>query len=540
MSPSFFIGLFSALLLLSIPIGLWVWYWGTPQYRWKRATLGVESQLRYRVDSARRNIEEHRTSREIERLRGESLRRHFESISVDQLQDHDGIGPKTVELLRDTGHTNLAQMRNKSFDNIRTIGEARDQQIRTAVRRILEDAEEDFRNGRSRFYREFESRTAQIEADLAAKRAGFDRDRQTAEQILGRFSAVFDIAHRLTIPNVVLSRPVAGFTDELMKRDIPKEAAEFEKTMRQPATLPAPTAPKPIPLPTPPAPRNLDVIAHRVEAPRPRPPVVVATQPPGDLFLEEVKKGASSPVVPTAAPTDNRSHQQIEAACKLGFSVAKIDGRIANSEKQAIRDFLTARWPAAGPIIPSAMDRAEAQQPTVAQAVGEVKSAFAESDFPALLQLARDVADSAGTINEKERNALERIAAAFGLTLTIAEEEPQAPPVAVPEQTTAPAPIPTGMTPDQCRQTLEIAREVTLNVDLIRRQHRLLTERFDPAKFANAGADFVQVAEGKRAAVRTAALTLLTPFGADLEPPAAPPPPSDIRHNPDLDDVFGM
>ena len=47
------------------------------------------------------------------------------------------------------------------------------------------------------------------------------------------------------------------------------------------------------------------------------------------------------------------------------------------------------------------------------------------------------------------------------------------------------------------------------------------------------------MADDKRARLRAAAEDLLRPFAAPLDPPAPPAPPADIRHNPDLDDVFG-
>ena len=47
------------------------------------------------------------------------------------------------------------------------------------------------------------------------------------------------------------------------------------------------------------------------------------------------------------------------------------------------------------------------------------------------------------------------------------------------------------------------------------------------------------MADRKRADLRRAAEALIAPFGVPLDPPAAPPQPADLRHNPDLDDVFG-
>ena len=88
------------------------------------------------------------------------------------------------------------------------------------------------------------------------------------------------------------------------------------------------------------------------------------------------------------------------------------------------------------------------------------------------------------------------------------------------------------------RAVLDIDPTTPLDPDLIRRRYQLLTDRLDPAKAAAFGPEFARMAEEKRARIRAAAEALIAPFGEPLEKPAAPPP-ADLRHNPDLDDVFG-
>jgi hypothetical protein len=89
------------------------------------------------------------------------------------------------------------------------------------------------------------------------------------------------------------------------------------------------------------------------------------------------------------------------------------------------------------------------------------------------------------------------------------------------------------------RLILEIDPTATVSPDLIRRRFTLLTEKADPAKAATLGVEFVRMAETKRADILRAAQELMAPFGEPLVPPAAPPKPTDIRHNPLLDEIFG-
>ena len=72
----------------------------------------------------------------------------------------------------------------------------------------------------------------------------------------------------------------------------------------------------------------------------------------------------------------------------------------------------------------------------------------------------------------------------------------------------------------------------------MRRRFTLLSERLDPSRAATLGPEFAALAAEKRDRVRRAAEALMARFGEPLEK-AAPPPPADLRHNPDLDDVFG-
>ena len=88
------------------------------------------------------------------------------------------------------------------------------------------------------------------------------------------------------------------------------------------------------------------------------------------------------------------------------------------------------------------------------------------------------------------------------------------------------------------RAVLDIAPGTPLDPDLIRRRYALLTEKLDPAKAASFGPDFARMAEEKRSSIRAAAEALIAPFNQLLEK-AAPPTPTELRHNPDLDDVFG-
>jgi hypothetical protein len=72
----------------------------------------------------------------------------------------------------------------------------------------------------------------------------------------------------------------------------------------------------------------------------------------------------------------------------------------------------------------------------------------------------------------------------------------------------------------------------------VRRQYRLLTERYNPDRVRELGDEFVVLAERKRDAAQVAAKALLAEMGEPLDAPE-PPASTDLRANPELEAFFG-
>jgi hypothetical protein len=110
-------------------------------------------------------------------------------------------------------------------------------------------------------------------------------------------------------------------------------------------------------------------------------------------------------------------------------------------------------------------------------------------------------------------------------------------------QPTVPAAVPqassSGPTREESLKLLEIPANTPLSSDRVRRQYNLLSERSNPDKVASMGAEFVALAQAKQKQLRQAAEMLLDSMGEKLETQPPAPPQLDLRHNPDLDDVFG-
>jgi uncharacterized tellurite resistance protein B-like protein len=217
----------------------------------------------------------------------------------------------------------------------------------------------------------------------------------------------------------------------------------------------------------------------------------------------------------------------------FGLAVAKADGRIATAERKQVRAFAERRYttPDLATKLDSMLADVEADLPTLGDALWEVKRTTPPDAWPELYQFAVSVADAAGERNTREVECLARVAEELGIGV-------KPPPAHVPAPVVVSEPD-APLTEPECRAALDIGPEIPLNLDLIRRQYRLLSDRFAADKFTNHGPEFVKMAAEKREKAERAARHLLTGYNEPLEPPAAPPPPRDMRHNPDLDDVFG-
>jgi uncharacterized tellurite resistance protein B-like protein len=229
---------------------------------------------------------------------------------------------------------------------------------------------------------------------------------------------------------------------------------------------------------------------------------------------------------PAASPLD-----QLRTVAGFGFAMAKADGRIATSERRQIRAFLERRY-APGSELMGKLDaiigEVEVKIPSIGEALAEIRRILPRSSWPELYHFAVSVADAAGERNSREIECLARIAEELN-----AVAPPAPAPVRPSESATEP------LTEIDCRAALEIAAETPLGADLIRRQYRLLSDRFAAERFTNHGPEFMQMAAEKRMRIERAARHLIAEYNEPLEP-AAIPPPADPRHNPDLDEVFGV
>lgn len=267
-----------------------------------------------------------------------------------------------------------------------------------------------------------------------------------------------------------------------------------------------------------------------------------------------------APEVPpqTIAPIELPELQSIPILARFGLMIAKADGFIGDPERNAVRLFLTALFgdePMLARRIETTLQAAERAVPKEAVAIAEVIACTSPERRRAIYLAAEKIADAWLPRNKSEVETLKRVGIAFDVVPAAPSVEMSrpvssiftmpTPPIPEGIRRVAEAPPPQRASPPKSlfavrdpRKLLEIDPNTKLSVELIRRRFAVLSERINPKKAAAFGPEFVELATKNLAELRAAAEMLLSSFGVSLDI-TVPPPPTDMRHNPDLDDVFG-
>ena len=472
-------------------------YRNTPAARWKAGVHAAVAKQEARLRLARRDLAALAHDADDQLLRNEFLLRQLDGVAVEELARYPGIGPVTVSRLRDAGLATVAACTRARLSAIEGIGPVREADIKEALKQVRREAASRFDAGASSQAAAYRAEQKKRQSDRDQRRLVAEAGLKSAEAGLAALRDQVRIADGVTFFGYLARRRPPGLTDEVMNRPL---AVAVE--------------PPPLPVACPPEP-------------------VAPVGQVSNLSAQVGNLSDGSPAPPPLPPPDTSPLAKLRVVTGLGFAMAKADGRIAAVERRQVRAFVERRY-ATGPDLAGQLDSivadVEADLPTLGDALWAIKQTIPADAWPELYQFAVSVADSAGERNTREVDCLARVAEELGINI-------KPPPVHVPAPVVAAEPD-APLTELDCRSALEIAPETPLSVDLVRRQYRLLSDRFAPEKFATHGPEFSQMAAEKRERAEQAARHLLAGYNEPLGTPM-PPPPADPRHNPDLDDVFG-
>jgi uncharacterized tellurite resistance protein B-like protein len=531
------------LIVLSIAVlaGLFAYHYrryrATPEVRWATNVRGLGAQLEDRIRRAEREATATERDYRVEsqRRREAAFHGYLESLSVERLAECPNIGAATVGRLQQNGLNTLGRLR-KARINPSWFGPKRTADLKEAMKALLRDATSRFEAGACPEAQQaglhLEALASQFHPRIAAAR----RLRQDAQEDLARLRPVLEVAGGVTFWRFFRKRPYPGLTPELLHTPVTK--------LVPPRPVPQPV----VPAPTPEPPAEVLVPAHGFARPEPAPrftPSTAATVAPVtlpatplDLFRSALE---SATIATVPEPTSHPRLPHLTLTAEFAFAIARADGRIAAAERDTIHRRLQRTFghePELVRFINPLLEQYEKAPAELDDCVRRATQLFSQAEWRDLYDLAVAVADAAGKRNKKEEECLARLRQSFGIVEGAASAGHEPPgerrQECRPHETASKA-----LSPEECRAALEIAPNASLSAELIRRHYRLLCERCDPSKFESHGPEFIEVARHKLQRAEAAARALLAPMGEPLELGAPPEEVKELRHNPDLDAIFG-
>jgi tellurite resistance protein len=234
----------------------------------------------------------------------------------------------------------------------------------------------------------------------------------------------------------------------------------------------------------------------------------------------------------------------VELTIEFAYAVARTDGSISSVESALINEQMQRRF-SYDQALYNRVKAWCAHYQTAAIGVDlclrRIKETTQIAHRAKLLEFACQIAEASGPANQREARLIERIAQEWEITpqrLAAAAQVEAIPSIHVDlpsAQTHKPPPL-----REDPKAVLGIDSKTPLTADLIRRQFSLRNSQLMTSERLEAmGQEFIALAEAKRNALRAAAEALISPLGELLEPLPGPAVHPELRHNPDLDSMFG-
>ncbi len=514
-------------LAVILPFAYFYWrFHQSPAKLWKTRLFRLRDELYARRRVLMTGSAE--PASELRRMAEEYFKAYLSGIPASALAEFPGIGPVTVEKLRQVGLKSVADLPGFVFESVPGIGPAKGAELRSALAAVVDQCRSKFDAGACKEGQDYRAAAVARSAERRRKDQADLREVTAIDVALTELDPLFTRAAGVTLAKFVRRKP-HGVPDEMLAAPLP--------VVRVPDVVPPPPV-----VPQPPSPSLTVAPALARNGPTqvvlpPRGRGMWVPAEPKDLFEDMLGQSKSKPSAATS--TEPAGLAAMKALARFGFLIAKADGRIAQAERRTVREYLEHKFggdPVLVRYLDVTMEEVEKAIPTEADAVAGVRAGVPEKEWMEVYAWAELISDASGERNAKELELLARVRSALGVTVS-RDTKGSEPAVEIPA-----LPVASRLTPAPTvdpRTLLDITTSTELSVELIRRRYALLSEKLDPAKAAAMGAEFAAMAADKRAKLKAAAEELLTPFGEPLEKPTALPS-SELRPNQDLDDAFGM
>jgi hypothetical protein len=482
---------------------LYVPFRRSAEFRWREQVRTLADAYTRHQRRERDLLDRTRPQREAEekQLRAAAFEAFLAQISVQELESFPRIGPVTVNKLQEAGYTHLGRLRGARL-HIHGLGPKRLADIDSAVRQLLTKAAGEFDNGSPR-------ESQQLSLQLQELTVRYQQQEQVSRARLQALETLSDslrqrlaLARQVTFPRYLRSHRGSLLPPEVLGEALPDLDAVLLAAEK---ALPA----RPV------APRTEDDLPRALPADPPRAVPVNGTVP---------GPKAASPDSPRHLPPEPKRTPQVimELTIQFACGVARADGPVTEKQRHVMADRILRHFQYDAAL----RNRAQAlcahyEKSRIAldACLARIVKLFTPEHRASLLQLAQQLLQASGRDDQAQSAKLQRLASRL--------------------QVPALAPSPARPPQEGWRALLEIGPSESLSVELIRRQYRLLHDRYAPEKLASKGPEFVALAKAKQTEALQAAEQLLRPFGQPLEEPASPPAPADLRANHDLEEFFG-
>jgi hypothetical protein len=562
------------LIVLTALIGgfiIYLQYCNSPVKKWSRQVLTLLGNARRRLRTEQRSFERLDTEKRAEAasLTEKAVRKCLTRIPVGRLQEYPGIGPGTVEKLREGGFDNLAHLRSAAI-HIHGLGEKRLTDIRSAALHLTRETLRQFESGTSVEARELAEQTATL--DLQYDRLDYvTKSRVKAiEGVIRQVEELADYARTVTfrryfrpitesplVPPEIQDAPLPDL-DAIEQEAIDEAnkvyARASAKAVRQ---VPADVVAVAVPVGTSKTAStgNTNVTDAYPEAlPTSRPNAARPKEPnqdvrPGRQAVGQLDRVRDLTEAPQPKMDEQRHLQIMEATIQFAFLAARLEGPAKAETVALIREHIRQRFS----YNPSLFNHAEgfiAHYETGAidreKCLRSIRDLCTPDHRSILLQLVAQIMGASETPYAKASQTLSEWCKFLGVPSPAKPDANPPPPIkraavkdAVPKGPKA-ADVFVSPADAELRSLLDIEPSFALSADLVRRQYRLQWERLAPEKVQAMGADVMATVAQKRDAVRMAAETLLARMGQQLSEEVNDVKPKELRENPDLDNVFGM
>jgi hypothetical protein len=572
--------LFLLIVLTALISGfiIYLQYRNSPVKRWSRQVLTLLGNARRRLRAERRSYERMEVEKraEVARLSETAFRKCLARVPVARLQEYPGIGPGTVEKLRDGGFSTLAHLRGASI-HIHGLGEKRLSDIRAAIAHLTKETLRQFESGASAEARELSEQTSALDVQYDRLEYVTNSRIKAIEGVIRQVEEVADYARQVTflryfrpitetppVPLEIQETPLPDL-DAIVQEAIDEANRVYSrasaKAARQP---PAEASPAPADVVAVAVPVGVSktastattkgTSAHLASSPASRPNVARPKLPSQDVRsgaqpVGQFDRGKQPLEAPQPKADEQRHLQIMEATIQFAFLASRLEGPAKAETAALIREHIRQRF-AYNPSLynhgkgfiahyeTGAIDREKCLQ--------SIRDLCTPEHRAILLQLVAQIMGASETPYAKASQTLSEWRKLLGVPSPAKPDANPQPPIkrAVSKDAVQTGPraadIPASATDAELRSLLDIEPSVLLSAELVRRQYRLQWERLAPEKVQAMGADVMATVAKKRDSARTAAVTLLGRMGQKLAEEVDDVKPKELRVNPDLDNVFGM